>query len=202
MFPRPDTVSIVACGPSALDCGAARAPGMVIAVNGAIDHVRYDVALTMDGRFSRNRWQALRGRQAFVRRSAWAHAEAAEATPWLALRIYDCDREQTEFADNDRDNAGVWKLNGGHSGYNALNLAFNLMPRRVYLYGFDMDEPTHFFGEYPWAHEAARNNANKFEIWRKEMVHASGQFRRRRIEVYNTNRLSAIKAFPHGTPGT
>lgn len=200
MFPRPDTVSIVACGPSALDCGAARAPGMVLAINGAIDHVRFDVALTMDGRFARNRWKALYGKQAFIRRSAWAHVVDVGGMPWDGLRVYECDREQTEFADNDRDVA--WTLNGSNSGYNALNLAFNLMPRRVYLYGFDMDEPTHFFGEYPWVHEAGKNNRAKFELWRREMVHASGQFRRRRIEVYNTNRLSAIKAFPHGTPGT
>lgn len=201
MFPRPDTVSIVACGPSALDCGAARAPGMVIAVNGAAAHVRYDVALTMDGRYSRNRWREHRGRQWFVRRSAWQHAMNAGATPWDGLHVYDCDREQTEFARGLHD-VGVWTLNGSNSGYNALNLAYSLRPRRVYLYGFDMGEPEHFFGEYPWSHEAAGNNTAKFKDWRKEMVHASGQFRRAGIQVYNTNRLSNIKAFPHGTPGT
>lgn len=197
-FPRPDTVSIVACGPSAVARGAASAPGLVVAVNGAWRHVPFAVSLSMDGRFARNEWDDLYGRVCMWRDSAVQHAYDAGATSWKDLNAFTCDRHTTKFAEN--GDAVHWQLNGDHSGYCALNFAYSLRPRRVYLYGFDMDEPTHFFGEYPWADEAARNTRNKFAKWVADMDHAARQFRKAGIDVANTNPRSAIRAFRTARP--
>lgn len=197
MFVRPDVVSIVACGPSALQCGAAKAPGIVIAVNGASEHVRYDVGLTMDGRYARNKWRTMQGRQWFVRQSAYRHMLDAGALPWHGLQVFSCDRMSTQFAANGPGLKPM--LNGSNSGYCALSLAFALKPRKVYLFGYDMDEPTHFFGNYEWHGQGDTLNVAKLQVWSREMSSAAKQFHAAGITVYNTNRLSRIKAFPHDT---
>jgi len=199
-FPRPDVVSIVACGPSALKCGAASAPGMVVAVNGAFRYVRHDVALTMDGRFAREEWPKLQGRPFVVRGSAWQHAIDAGAKHWEGVNVYACDNKSTRFATTPEPNTGDMILNGTNSGYVALNFAFNMKPRRVYLYGFDMDEPEHFFGPYPWAGQGCVNSEAKFGAWREEMHAAALQFRAAGIGVFNTNPRSRIREFPYGRP--
>ncbi len=170
---------------------------MVIAVNGAVDHVRYDVALTMDGRFALNRWADLKGRQAFIRASAWEHAVNAGASPWDGLKIFNCDRVPTF---SQRTPTDLLKLNGTNSGYCALNLAYVLRPRRVFLYGFDMGEPTHFFGNYPWHGQGSTNSREKFQTWAREMKEARAQFDAAGMQVFNTNPKTSIKYFEYGRP--
>lgn len=199
-FPRPDTVSLVACGPSALACGAASAPGMVVAINGAVHHVRYDVALSMDGRFTRNTYRALQGRVCMFRESAWEHAVRAGAKRWSDVNTFANDIGSTKFGGRGAD--GSWQLNGDNSGYCALNFAYLLRPRRVFLYGFDMGAVEHFFGPYPWANEpgASRTTPEKFGKWRSDMNEASRQFHEARIDVVNTNPQSKVRAFRTGRP--
>lgn len=197
-FPRPDIVSLVACGPSALKCGAVHAPGMVVAINGAAKHVPHTAAFTMDGRYARNEWQNHQFKPFVVRESAWQHAVRAGARETPTTVRFAGDNKSAIFAENPENCRGGWQLNGSNSGYCALNFAYSLRPRKVILYGYDMDVPTHFFGDYSWKGEGDSLNANKLQLWAAEMEYAAHQFRKARIDVVNTNRASAIKAFRFG----
>jgi hypothetical protein len=193
-----ETVSIVAGGPSALKCGAARAPGTVIAVNDAFRHVRHDVVLTMDGRWLRYRipgGELLK--PLYARRSAWIKAGFAPALTsggyGVRAHLYECDNNATEFG------CDVDTLNGPNSGYVALNLAFVMRPVRVFLFGFD-HKGAHFHAENEWTQrgEGCRNTPKKFARWADACVHARKQFDDAGIRVINTNHDSAIRAFIFG----
>lgn len=200
-MPRPDTVSIVACGPSALACGAASAPGLVVAINGAYKHVPFAVSFTMDGRFSRNCWRDLTNRWCVWRHSAVKHAMDAGAQGLMAnVDGFACDPTSTTFSTYVDPVTGEPTYSGSNSGYCALNFAYAARPRRVYLYGFDMREPTHFFGDYPWKGEGDTLTREKLARWAREMSHARRQFDAAGIQVFNTNPNSAISAFEYGRP--
>lgn len=196
--PVPEVVSIVACGPSALKCGAARAPGHVIAVNDAYRHVRYDTALSMDGRWAQYRIADFRQRpppRLWLRRSAWNHVPATEhwrdESKWL--RIFDCDRKNDEFSMVEA------QFNGPNSGYCALNLAWQMKPKRVYLFGFD-HKGDHFHPESEWVlrGEGSRNGARKFASWSASCYVAREYFDNAGVHVINTNANSAVRAFDFG----
>lgn len=202
---KKEIVSVVACGPSALKCGAQQSPGTRITVNDAFWYVASDRTLSMDGRWARYRWplfRALAAPHLHLRRSAYGHVRKAcnGEPPYEFTRhcsVFDCDINSTLFGDDET------QLNGRNSGYCALNLAFVLKPRVVYLFGFDMNESTHFFGEYDW-HENGRkegctNSRAKFSEWVKDFSSAAEQFRAAGIRVINTNPQSAIRDFEFGS---
>jgi len=190
-------ISVIACGPSALRCGAQQAPGVKIAVNDAYRFVECSYVVSMDGRWFQHRAEdfcdskcptlLIRGKTIKKRGS-----------PQGCRKIeFDNNRETTKFGPS------CTELNGENSGYCALNLAYLLGPERVYLYGFDMNYENgkdHFFGDYEWKGEGCSNSGKKFAKWVKEMEDAAEQFEKAGIEVFNTNPQSAIKAFKYGTP--
>lgn len=191
-------VSVIACGPSALRCGAERSPGVRIAVNDAYRYVEATHVVSMDGRWFENRAKDFCHPLApalHVRAKTVAKREVPEGCRY---RLFDCDRLTTTFGPT------ASQLNGENSGYCALNLAYVLRPTRVYLYGFDMTYDAsgsdHFFGDYEWKGEGCSNSGTKFAKWAKEMEDAARQFEAAGIEVFNTNRKSAIKAFKFGKP--
>lgn len=191
----PDIVSVIACGPSALQCGAMRAPGYRIAINGAREYVPHDVFLTMDGRYARERFKQFEGTNAYVRASAWEHCvRDHDASRWGGLNVFSCDINTTNLSSD------PLQLNGSNSGACGIALAFALKPRRVFLYGFDMGKRTHFFGNYPWLGLGCTTTDQKFRAWRAEFEHTRRQFDAAGIEIWNTNPQSEITAFKHGRP--
>lgn len=190
-------VSIVACGPSALKCGAARAPGFVIAVNDAYRHVRHDAVLSMDGRWAKNRLPHLRETfgPIYLRRSAWRHVETGSVSTEILRRtnVFDCDHASGLFGSH------THTLNGSNSGYCALNLAYVMRPEIVYLFGYD-HKGEHFHPESEWRQrgEGDANNPAKFKNWAQMCVGARKQFDAVGIRVINTNRDSAVTAFEFG----
>jgi hypothetical protein len=194
-------VSVVACGPSALDCGAARAPGFVIAVNDAFMHVRHDAVLTMDGRWIRYRvpkhFMSANGPPLYVRTSAWRHLPAncdgGDAAHYGRIKLFDCNHATPTFGSTEN------QLNGPNSGYCALNLAYVLRPQLVYLFGFD-HQGKHFHKESEWRlrGEGCANSASKFRVWAEACDVARTLFDARGIRVINTNRNSLIKSFKFG----
>lgn len=198
MITAPDVVSIIGCGPSALQCGGGRAPGYRIAINGAAEYVAHDAALTMDGRFARECIDVFRDKPAWIRASAWDHVvrRVGAMSRWEGLRVYACDRLTTTFGNDE------CQLNGSNSGYIALNLAYVMRPKTVWLYGFDMNEPKRFFGFYPWQvlGLGSSNSTEKFGVWAREMDHAARQFKDAGVAVYNTNPNSRITAFDWRRP--
>lgn len=193
-----EVVSVVACGPSALECGTARAPGFVIAVNDAYRHVRHDAILSMDGRWAMNRLPDLdTDVPVYLRRSAFKHVDPAQVrTDTLRrVQVFDCDHTSDLFAK--RSNV----LNGPNSGYCALNLAYCLHPRTVYLFGFD-HKGAHFHPESEWRQrgEGCSNSPRKFAEWSASCYEARRFFDEAGIQVFNTNPDSLVRAFKFGKP--
>lgn len=197
-----EVISIVGCGPSAIVSGARSAPGYVIAVNGAFEHVRHHAVLSMDGRFAVNKVPQMFGHSPiWLRDRAERKLNYGEISISAArnIRSFANVHTTTTFAENAPHPQTSWQLNGDHSGYCALNLAYALRPRVVYLYGFDLqdEDRQHFFGKYPWHGQGSHNSPTKFAKWRNDMHAAAAQFKARNIEVWNTSAESAISAFPY-----
>ena len=190
-------ISVIACGPSALRCGAKRSPGIRIAVNDAYRYVECSHVVSMDGRWFENRAADFCDAMSpllYIRGKTIAKRVKPDG---CLFRTFKCEIEKTEFSES-RD-----QLNGDNSGYCALNLAYIMRPERIYLYGFDMKfqkGSDHFFGDYPWKGEGCTNSGKKFAKWSAAMSDAARQFDRAGIEVFNTNSASAIKAFKFGRP--
>lgn len=190
-------VSVVACGPSALNCGAAKAPGFVIAVNDAYQHVRHDAILSMDGRWAQNRLPTMLngGGPIYLRRRAFNKLKPGTIrTETLQhVRVFDCDRTSGVFGFH------AHQLNGPNSGYCALNLAHVMRPDVVYLFGFD-HKGDHFHPESEWRQrgEGDANSPTKFADWAIMCHTARKLFDAAGIRVINTNRDSAINAFEFG----
>lgn len=81
---------------------------------------------------------------------------------------------------------------GGHSGWQAINLAVQFGARRIILVGFEMRGPR--FN----SHEAgvARLDPDRTERWRREMDEAAGEFAAIGCEVINATPDSALTAYP------
>lgn len=190
-------VSIVACGPSALKCGAAYAPGYVIAVNDAYQHVRHDAILSMDGRWAKNRMPHMGDTTGpiYLRRSAFGHVDTNTVPTDILRRIqvFDCDHTSSLFGHF------ASRLNGPNSGYCALNLAYVMCPDTLYLFGFD-HHGNHFHKESEWRQrgEGCSNSPAKFANWAEACKTARSMFDSIGVRVINTSRDSKIRAFEFG----
>lgn len=82
---------------------------------------------------------------------------------------------------------------GGHSGWQAINLAVQLGSRRIVLVGFEM-RGGRFNGREAGV---ARLDPGRIERWRKEMDEAAGEFTSIGCEVINATPDSALTAYPY-----
>lgn len=89
-------------------------------------------------------------------------------------------------------------LNGSNTGTCALNLAYQMRPRRVFLLGYDMqrdkDNIPYWHPPYDW-NTAGAVRAGTYAAWAKEFDLIALQFQDRKIEVYNVSHRSLITAF-------
>lgn len=195
-------VSVVASGPSALRCGAATAPGYVIACNDMAFKVRRDAVCSMDGIWVRERYDKVvrspNDPPVYFRRSALKYLPDNVRADlfWRGLKVFECDNKSDVLSPDPK------VLNGRHTGQCALNLAFTLKPRTIFLYGFDLrsDALGHCHADYEWKGEGNTNNARKFREWAEAFKNVRPQFDRFGIEVINTNPDSAVRAFKFGKP--
>jgi hypothetical protein len=144
-----ETISVVAGGWSVSQIELARIPGTIIAINDSAIHLpRFDIVVSMDRLWTEYRWAELRRlqRPAHIRRAAMK-SMPGEKWPWL--RLFDCDHTSPVFTDQ------VGVLNGTNSGLCGFNLAYQMRPRKILLFGFDMKRgpngEAHWFPDYPWA---------------------------------------------------
>jgi hypothetical protein len=102
----------------------------VIGVNDAALHARVDAAISMDRLWTEHRWPDLTAKvlPTWIRRSALKNIGGRPF--WL--RPFECDHTSAEMTD------AVGPLNGTNSGLCAVNLAFQLRPRLIRLYGMDL----------------------------------------------------------------
>lgn len=89
------------------------------------------------------------------------------------------------------------KTGGGHSGFQALNLAVQFGARRILLVGFDM---TLANGAH-WSRDngTGRPDAGRTASWREALDGCAGQFRELGVDVVNCSPRSALTAYPKVT---
>lgn len=180
--------------------------GTVIAVNdSAILAPRWDIAVSMDRLWTEGRIEQLRRRctetepprKAWIRKSALQNIEAQPQDAGF-IQPFDCDHESTIFS------VIPERLNGSNSGACALNLAWKLRPRRVFLLGFDMnrdpDGRAYWYPPYPWSTGKGSTTDGKYRNWARQFEDAAAAFAAIECQVFNVSPKSAIDTFPKITP--
>lgn len=175
-----DQISIVGGGPSFLRVGSARVPGFIIAVNDSAVHLtHFDIGVSMDRLWTEYRWPEIQALpQPFcIRQSALKNVwHKGGERMGNRLHVFNNNR----FADRLSDKEG--HLNGVNSGACAINLAYQLKPTRLFLFGFDMkkgaDGRPYWHDPYPWNARGATKPghyvdwAKQMETYLKQMVAA------------------------------
>lgn len=205
-----DTISVLAGGWSAAGINRANLPGVVIGVNDSMIHAPCDIGVSMDRLWTEHRWQSLKTATLVERiggrdlREVWIRARpclmniAKDDRPdWL--REFACDWTTAVFSET------PGTLNGTNSGVCALNLAWQMQPRRVLMFGFDMNRNpktgrAYWFPDYEWAKPGGGTSNGRYATWAREFGDIARAFRRRRIEVLNCSTTSAITVFPKMDP--
>lgn len=201
-FAGEKTISVLGGGWSAGLIDRSRIPGPVIAVNESALLAPCAVAVTMDRLWAEARFAGLKllrahGQiaQAYIRRSAAKNLDLAAEADWVT--VFENDHTSVDLTDE------FGRLNGTNSGVCAINLAYQFRPRRILLFGFDMNRSPsgdpYWFKPYEWAPGGA-TKAGKYQAWAAEF----GLIRRAcdaaGIEVLNCAPTSAITAFPKVKP--
>lgn len=86
---------------------------------------------------------------------------------------------------------------GENSGFAAMNLAFHMRPRRIFLFGIDLMDMQHHW--HPHMHERKEDAAKTIRM-RRNFNNSYGLLRKHGIEVINCSRMSTIEAFEKVTP--
>ncbi len=203
MSSRIETISILGGGWSARTYDRARLPGEVIGVNDAAILAPCSQAVSMDRLWVENRYLDLYGRAGFTapailhaRRSALKNVRDDFLLGFI--RPFENDHTSVDMTDV----PGF--LNGTNSGLCAINLAYQMRPRRLILFGFDMNRSpeglAYWFPDYPWAKPGGATSAGKYQAWAAEFEIVARQLKAAGIEVVNASPGSAIKAFPKVNP--
>lgn len=194
-------ITIVAGGWSVRDVSLSRLSGQVIGVNDAACNLPVvDIVVSMDRLWAEHRWSWLcrRAGNTWLRRSAVQNIDAAQEIAARWLHVFDCDHESTSFSDVPE------VLNGPHSGFCALNLAYQLRPSRLYLLGFDMCRDSRgrasWHAPYSWAQVAGATSNGKYAAWAKQFGEAAALFASIGCDVWNVSPASAITSFAKMTP--
>lgn len=202
-------LTIVAGGWSVRNVPLDRLAGEVIAVNDAAIHLPFwHWALSMDRLWTEHRIDRVRAKPgAGIDRPIWIRASAAQNLKkhqLLGLTIFDCDHESDVFSVDGWNSGDRPRLNGRNSGACALNLAWHLDPKRVFLLGFDMnrapDGHAYWYPPYPWSSRYGGSSAAKYDTWSAGLELARQYFDAVSIEVYNVSPTSAVEAFRKITP--
>ena len=191
---RPGLVSVIGAGWSLANIDRSRIPGLRIGANDAGWRIPCTYAVTMDRLFLENRREQLgqagrAGTTVYFRRGIEKNVHPLGAN-WLP---FSNDHVSTRLSKE------VGTLNGTNTGLCAINLAYQLHPRRLLLWGFDMcrsaDGRPYFHEPYPWAKPAGATSDRKYEIWAAEFADVARQLASRGIETLNASPVSKITAF-------
>lgn len=82
---------------------------------------------------------------------------------------------------------------GGHSGYQAMNLAFLKGCRQIIMLGIDMKGYGHWFGEYD---DPKFNKKSNWGAWLSSMDSVAEQMKGLGVEIVNCSPDSAVNSFP------
>jgi hypothetical protein len=186
-----EIISIVGGGWSVSQVDLSQIPGTIIAINDSAIHLpRFDIVVSMDRKWTEYRWPELRKLQKPARIRTAALKNIVGKWPWLAS--FDCDYTSAVFTDQ----PGV--LNGTNSGLCGFNLAWQMRPAKILLFGFDMKRgpsgEAYWYPPYPWSEKGA-TTSGKYAAWSKQFSRAARQCKTAGIEVAVVGD-SAIDVFP------
>lgn len=200
-----ETVSVVGGGWSLGKLSAKerdRIPGFRIGVNDAACFLKCDRAISMDRLWAEGRIVKLiaMGKPTWLRAGTTRNCEAqlAHVADRSWLHIFECDHTSTELSTDEG------RLNGTNSGACALNMAFQLKPSRVILWGFDMGRSAageaYWYPPYPWARPTGGTGNGRYKEWAQQFAPAAAAFKAAGIEVINASPDSNIPLFPKIDP--
>lgn len=205
VYMRSGDITIIASGTSVLNVALDRLCGFVIGVNdSAIKAPHVDAIVSMDRLWAEYRWPQLQRmrRPTWLRRSAVQNIVAVEQPDTEWLTVFENDNESSVFAPQAHD-PDPPQLNGTNSGACALNLAYQMAPKRIFLLGFDMCRDrlsrAYWHDAYPWRPQGGTTNG-KYAEWAGQFAEAKKAFDAAQIEVINVSPQSAIRVFPKMTP--
>jgi hypothetical protein len=189
-------MTILAGGWSAKHFDLTKLPGLVLAVNdSAIYAPRIDYVLSMDRTWTEKRFPLIQrfGVPVWLRRKNLVNV----LTPIPAHVVpFDCPFDGKKGLTTLTDAAG--ELCGTHSGFCALNLAYQLRPTELYLVGFDCQRgprrEAHWFPQYPWVLGHA-TGAGTFEEWASQFQTAALQLHQAGIRTRLASLHSAVTVF-------
>lgn len=190
-----DVVTILAGGYSASRVDLRKLPGFTIAVNDSARYSpRWDVALSMDRLWYENRREEIlkQLKPIYMRLNA-----IKQPLMPAGVNPFECDHESTTLAE---PGAGRCRLNGTHSGFCALNLAYHWRPRELFLVGFDMElgprGEKHWYPDYPWSKSTG---AARLAEWSKQFATAAQQMRDARMTVHLVESNLTVPGWPNVT---
>lgn len=157
-----------------------------VGVNDAAIYAKVNVAVSMDRLWTENRWQQVKstGVQFVARREALKNVPPQ---PWIFP--FECGYDSTAMS------KGPGTFNGTNSGMCAMNYAFSLKPKRVFLLGFDTHRPKdgsspYWYPPYPWANPLGATKSGKYRDWLRQHDYVAKQFIRENIKVYTVGRTA------------
>jgi hypothetical protein len=188
---RPNTMCVLAGGYSARAFDLSLLPGIVIAVNdSAYYSPRWDICVSMDRLWAENRAHLMEKnsqRTFWLRRSTMRNIR-----PLPNVYAYECNHLSSQFSDQ------KFCLNGTNSGAVALNLAYQMHPRRLYLVGFDLRlgprGERHWYPDYPWKNGGG-SKPGKLREWEIEL---SGLMRQ--LEAADIETVRVLPELKGGSP--
>lgn len=173
-----ETISILAGGYSATHYDIQNLPGYVLGVNDACLYGKCDAYLSMDRLWTEGRWDWLcqNPKPAWIRDAA-----VKKIKQWPSwMTVFNCDYRSSVMSDDPTI------LNGTNSGLCAVNLAYQLRPSRIELYGMDLATgpkgERHFYPPYPWS-PTSGTTTGKFQQWQRDLNSAIRQCRDAAIVV-------------------
>ncbi len=132
-----EIINIIAAGTSVkeMDVKKICSRAYTIGVNGSAIHAPTHIGISMDRRWTEYYLDHIRGKPFWARKCP---------EKWPELWLFKCDETSDIFSEV----PGI--LNGKSSGHCALNLAYQMKPKKIYLFGFDYSAKPYWYPAYPW----------------------------------------------------
>jgi len=193
----PETISVLAGGWSVRGLDLTRLPGFIIAVNdAAIRAPRVDYIVSMDRLWTEYRWDRL----CALPRPTYLRSACVKNIPdwnrWW-VRPYVCDHETSE------PDTREGFLNGTNSGAVALNLAYQMRPKRINLFGFDMGrcpvtKRKYWYDDLPWT--GGKGGSHDYITWARQFEPIARAAKAVGIKIVNASPASMIPSFKKADP--
>lgn len=134
---KQEIINIIAGGQSVknMDIKEICRRAYTIGVNDSAVLAPVNIGVSMDRRWAQYREPEIKGKPFLLRKPP---------STWPGVFAFNCDYETDEFSEL------PGKLNGRNSGYCALNLAYQMRPKKIYLFGYDFSGKPYWYPAYPW----------------------------------------------------